>query len=102
MLWSATFISGGTDETDGQRQERDHVRTLRAHFIALGYPNTVSSVARTFTDIVCLHGFPSSIVNYCDSVFTGHVWRDFFKLAGVKLSTCPRFKKRFKTTFNLD
>jgi hypothetical protein len=64
-----------------------------AHFIALGHPYTTSSVARAFfDDVVRLHGFPSSIVSDRDPVFTGHVWRDLFKLAGVKL--------RLSTTFH--
>jgi transposase InsO family protein len=51
------------------------------------------SVARAFfADIVRLHGFPSSIVSDRDPVFTSHVWRDLFKLAGVKL--------RMSTTFH--
>ena len=42
-----------------------------AHFIALGHPYTAASVARAFfTDIVCLHGFPTSIVSDRDPVFT--------------------------------
>jgi hypothetical protein len=57
-----------------------------AHFIALGHPYTASSVARAFFhDIVRLHGFPDSIVSDRDPVFTGHVWRDLFRLAGVQL-----------------
>jgi hypothetical protein len=56
------------------------------HFIALGHPYTVASVARAFFDgIVCLHGFPALIVSDRDPVFTGHVWRDLFRMAGVKL-----------------
>jgi hypothetical protein len=63
------------------------------HFIALGHPYTAMSVARAFfADIVRLHGFPSSIVSDRDPVFTIHVWRDLFKLAGVKL--------RMSTTFH--
>ncbi|KAK1652045.1 hypothetical protein QYE76_069850 [Lolium multiflorum] len=55
-----------------------------AHFIALGHPYTAASVARAFFDgIVRLHGFPSSIVCDRDPVFTGHVWRDLFRMAGV-------------------
>jgi hypothetical protein len=62
-----------------------------AHFIALGHPYTVSSVARAFFDgVVRLHGFPS-IVSNRDPVFTGHVWRDLFKLAGVKLRLSTAF-----------
>jgi hypothetical protein len=45
-----------------------------AHFIPLGHPYTATSVARAFfTDIVCLHGFPKSIVSDRDPVFTDHV-----------------------------
>jgi hypothetical protein len=63
-----------------------------AHFIALGHPYTAASVARAFFDgIVRLHGFPSSIVSDRDPVFTGHVWRDLFRLAGVKLRMSTAF-----------
>jgi hypothetical protein len=62
------------------------------HFIALGHPYTAMSVARAFfADIVRLHGFPSSIVSDRDPVFTSHVWRDLFKLAGVKLRMSTAF-----------
>ena len=65
-----------------------------AHFIALSHPYTASSVARTFFDgIVRLHGFPTSIMSDRDPVFTSHMWRDLFKLAGVQL--------HFSTTFHL-
>ena len=57
-----------------------------AHFIALAHPYTAVSVARAFfTEVVRLHGFPSSIISDRDPVFTGHVWRDLFKCAGVQL-----------------
>jgi hypothetical protein len=63
-----------------------------AHFIALGHPYTAASVARAFFDgIVRLHGFPSSIVSDHDPVFTGHVWRDLFRLAGIKLRMSTAF-----------
>jgi hypothetical protein len=56
------------------------------HFITLGHHYTATSVARSFFEgIVCLHGFPSSIISDRDPVFTGNVWRDPFKMAGVKL-----------------
>jgi hypothetical protein len=62
------------------------------HFIALGHLYTAASVARAFFDgIVCLHGFPSSIVSDRDPVFTGHIWRDLFQLAGVKLRLSTAF-----------
>jgi hypothetical protein len=64
-----------------------------AHFIALGHPYIATSVARAFFDgIVRLHGFPASIVSDRDPVFMGHVWRDLFWMAGVKL--------RFSTAFH--
>jgi hypothetical protein len=63
-----------------------------AHFIALGHPYTVSSVARAFfQEIVCLHGFPESIVSDRDPVFTGHVWRDLFRHVSVKLRMSTAF-----------
>ena len=63
-----------------------------AHFIVLGHPYTASSVARDFLDgIVQLHGFPTSIVSDRDPVFTGNVWRDLFKMAGVKLRMSTAF-----------
>jgi hypothetical protein len=56
------------------------------HFVTLGHPYMASSVARAFFyGIVRLHGFPTSIVSDRDPVFTGNVWRDLFKMAGVKL-----------------
>jgi hypothetical protein len=44
-----------------------------------------------FDGIVRLHGFPVSIISDRDPVFTGHVWRDLFRMAGVK----PRFSTAF-------
>jgi hypothetical protein len=64
-----------------------------AHFIVLSHPYTAASVARAFFEgIVRLHGFPNSIVSDRDPVFTSHLWRDLFKLAGVK--------QRLSTTFH--
>ena len=63
-----------------------------AHFIPLGHPYTASSVVRAFfQDIVRLHGFPESIVSDRDPVFTGHVWRDLFRHAGVQLRMSTPF-----------
>ncbi|WVZ80266.1 hypothetical protein U9M48_027757 [Paspalum notatum var. saurae] len=63
-----------------------------AHFIALGHPYTAASVARAFFDgVVRLHGFPSSIVSDRDPVFTGHVWCDLFKMAGIQLRMSMAF-----------
>ena len=62
------------------------------HFLPLGHPYTASSVARAFfNDVVHLHGFPVSIVSDRDPVFTGHVWRDLFKMAGVQLRMSTAF-----------
>jgi hypothetical protein len=56
-----------------------------AHFIALSHPYTAASVARAFFEgIVRLRGFPTSVINDRDPVFTSHLWRDLFKCAGVK------------------
>ena len=64
----------------------------QAHFLPLSHPYTAATVARAFFEgIVRLHGFPASIVSDRDPVFTGHVWRDLFKLAGVKLRMSTAF-----------
>jgi hypothetical protein len=64
----------------------------QAHFLALSHPYTAATVAKAFFEgVVRLHGFPSSIVSDRDPVFTGHVWKDLFKLAGVKLRMSTAF-----------
>jgi hypothetical protein len=46
-----------------------------AHFITLGHPYTATTVARAFfTEIVWLHGIPSSIVSDRDPTFTSNLW----------------------------
>jgi hypothetical protein len=63
-----------------------------AHFIPLDHPYTASSIAREFfNDIVRLQSFPESIVSDRDPVFTGHVWRDLFRFAGVQLHMSTAF-----------
>jgi hypothetical protein len=63
-----------------------------AHFIPLGHPYTAASVAKAFfNDIVRLHGLPESIVSDRDPVFTGHVWRDLFRMSGVSLKMSTAF-----------
>ena len=63
-----------------------------AHFIALSHPYTTASVAKAiFEAIVRLHGFPNSIVSDRDPVFSSNVWRDLFKLVGVKLRLSTAF-----------
>jgi len=63
-----------------------------AHFIPLSHPYTAATVAKAFFNaIVRLHGFPVSIVSDRDPVFTSHVWRDLFKMAGVQLRMSTAF-----------
>lgn len=63
-----------------------------AHFVTLGHPYTASSVACAFfTDIVRLHGMPSSIASDRDPVFTSNFWTELFRLAGVKLHLSSAF-----------
>jgi transposase InsO family protein len=62
------------------------------HFIPLGHPYTATLVARAFfTDIVRLHGLPSSIISDHDPVFTSKFWHELFSLAGVKLNLSSAF-----------
>lgn len=57
-----------------------------AHFIALGHPYTVLTVAHDFFDhLVQLHGLPYSMVSYRDPVFTSTLWTELFTLASINL-----------------
>jgi hypothetical protein len=63
-----------------------------AHFIPLSHPYSASSIACAFfTDIVQLHGFPTSIISDRDPVFTSTFWAELFRLAGVKLLLSSAF-----------
>jgi len=63
-----------------------------AHFIALAHPYTTVSVARVFfSEVVRLHGIPTSIVSDRDPVFTSSFWRELFRLSGVKLQFTSAF-----------
>lgn len=63
-----------------------------AHFIALSHPYTAASMVKAFFEgVVRLHGFPASIVSDRDPVFTSNVWRDMFKIAGMRLSMSTAF-----------
>jgi hypothetical protein len=63
-----------------------------AHFIPPGHPYTATSVARAFfTNIVHLHGLPSSIISDRDLVFTSKFWQELFALTGVKLNLSSAF-----------
>ena len=57
-----------------------------AHFIPLAHPYTAESVAKAFfSNIVRLHGFPTSIVSDRDVVFTSGFWKALFAAAGTRL-----------------
>jgi hypothetical protein len=46
------------------------------HFIPLGHPYTIVSVAKAFFDnIIKLHGTPCSIISDRDPVFTSTFWK---------------------------
>jgi hypothetical protein len=63
-----------------------------AHFITLGHPYTVTTVARTFfIEIIRLHDIPSSIVSNHDPTFTSNFWQELFKLSGVRLQMSSAF-----------
>jgi transposase InsO family protein len=62
------------------------------HFITLGHPYTATTVARAFfTEIVRLHGIPSSIVSDRNPTFTSNFWQELFKLSGVRLQMLSVF-----------
>jgi hypothetical protein len=63
-----------------------------AHFMPLGHPYTATTVTRAFFDnIVHLHGMLTSVVSDQDPVFTGHFWKELFKLSGVQLQFSSAF-----------
>ncbi|WVZ49312.1 hypothetical protein U9M48_000681 [Paspalum notatum var. saurae] len=63
-----------------------------AHFIALGHIPTPRCQSPVPSSRAWIHGFPSSIVSVRDPVFTGHVWRDLFKMAAVTLRMSTAFQ----------
>jgi transposase InsO family protein len=62
------------------------------HFLPLGHPYTVTSVAKVFFEaIVRLHGLPESIISDRDPVFTSKFWIELCALSGVKLQLSLAF-----------
>jgi hypothetical protein len=69
----------------------DHFSKM-AHFIPCHKSDNVSHVTDLFfTDIVCLHGVPSTIVSNRDAKFLSYFWRTLWFKLGIKLlfsTTC--------------
>jgi transposase InsO family protein len=62
------------------------------HFLPLGHPYTVTSVAKVFFEaIVRLHGLPESIISDRDPVFTSKFWIELCALSDVKLQLSLAF-----------
>jgi hypothetical protein len=60
--------------------------TKYAHFLPLKHPYSALLVARIlFDSIIRLHGFTQTMVSDRDKVFTSIVWKELFRLMGVKL-----------------
>jgi hypothetical protein len=73
-----------------------------AHFIPLGYPYTMVSVAKAFFDnIVKLHGIPCSIVSDHDPVFTSTFWKELFTLSGIKMWMSTAFHPQIDDQFEV-
>lgn len=59
-----------------------------AQFSALGSQFSAPQVVSVFIrDIVCLHGFPSTIFSDHDPLFMSTFWKELFRLQGTTLAT---------------
>jgi hypothetical protein len=63
-----------------------------AHFIPIRHPYTMTMMAHSFfTEIVRLHGLPSSIVSDRGITFTSSFWKELFHVSGVRLNMLTAF-----------
>jgi hypothetical protein len=61
--------------------------TKYGHFIPLSHPYTASKVAQLFlSNVLKLHGMPTTIVSDRDPVFTSLFWRELFHLQGISFA----------------
>jgi hypothetical protein len=61
-----------------------------AHFTSLAHPYTTSKVSQLFvSNIIKLHGMPTSIVSDRDPTSTSAFWKELFRMQGttLKMST---------------
>jgi hypothetical protein len=62
------------------------------HFIPLAHPYSAESMEHAFfSEIVCLHGIPQSMVSNRDPVFTSTFWQELMRLSGAKLQMTSAF-----------
>jgi hypothetical protein len=62
------------------------------HFIPLAHPYSEEFVAQVFfSEIICLHGIPQSMVSERDPVFTLTFWQELMRLSGAKLQMTSAF-----------
>jgi hypothetical protein len=90
QVWSDIFIDfvEGLPKVGGKSVILTVVDRLSkyTHFIPLAHPYTAETVAQVFfTEIVRLHGIPTSIVSDRDPVFTSAFWQALFRAIGSKL-----------------
>ena len=56
------------------------------HFLTLGHLFSAKTVATLFIkEVVCLHGYPCSIISNWDRMFLSHFWKEMFRLQGTQL-----------------